>query len=296
MKITLALMLLRLLSWFPLRLLYWLAVLPAWVLYWLPWRKHQIIRTNLEIAFPEESARAHRRMHRQNLAEMVRLILEMGAVWYWPARKIRRAIKHIKGQRHLDEARTAGRGVLLVAGHHGNWEINALYAGLDGPFSGLYKAPRDQNIDQALSASRKRFGASLIAAGSPAMRDILKALRAGSTVGLLMDQQPRLGQGVFAPFFGHPALTMTLVQRLARKTGCAVVFSDCQRLPRGQGWSLNYRALPAAVADADPVRAAGALNHCLEDAIRQAPAQYLWLYKRYALQPEGMNHPYRTSR
>ena len=295
MKITFALMLIRLLSWFPLRLLYWLAVPAAWLLSWLPWRKHQTIRTNLEIAFPDASSRAHHRMHRQNLIEMVRLMLEMGAVWYWPAPKIRRAIRHVKGQKHLDAAKQAGRGVLLVAGHHGNWEINALYAGLDGHLSGLYKAPRDPNIDRALTSSRARFGASLIAAGSAAMRDILKALRAGGTVGLLMDQQPRQGQGVFAPFFDRPALTMTLVQRLAQRTGCAVVFSDCQRLPNGQGWSIEYKALADDVADADPVIAAGALNHCLENAIKQAPIQYLWLYKRYALQPEGWVNPYRAS-
>src|SRR6056297_1462581 len=296
MKITLALMLIRLLSWLPLRLLYWLALPPAALLYCLPWRKHRIIRTNLEIAFPGASAREYRRLHRQNLVEMMRLMLEMGAVWFWPAAKVNRAIREIHGGQQLEAASRSGRGVLLIAGHHGNWEINALRAGLGGRFSGLYKAPRDPRVDQALTVSRSRFGASLIAAGSPAMRQMLKALRAGGTVGLLMDQQPRQGQGVFAPFFGRPALTMTLVQRLARRTGCAVVFSDCHRLPRGRGWSLEYHTLPPTVADADPVVAAGALNQCLENFVNREPAQYLWLYKRYALQPEGWDNPYRAGR
>lgn len=294
MKITLALLLIRLLSWLPLRLGYWLALLPAAVLYILPWRKHPVIRTNLEIAFPDQSQHERRRLHWHNLVAMVRLVLETGAVWYWPAARLKRAVREVRGQEHLDRARSAGRGVLVIAGHHGNWEINALHIGLSGPFSGLYKAPRDPAVDQALTASRTRFGARLIAAGSPAMRHMLRALKDGATVGLLIDQLPRQGQGVFAPLFGRPALTMTLVQRLVQRTGCAVIFSDCQRLPGGAGWALEYLPVPSAIGDQDPVVAATALNHCLEACIRRQPAQYLWLYKRYAVQPEGWSNPYRT--
>lgn len=296
MKITVALMLIRLLSWLPLRLTYWLALLPASVLYCVPWRKHRVIRTNLEIAFPDATQQAYRRLHRHNLVAMVQLVLEMGAVWYWPATRLNRSIKEVRGQTHLDAARKAGRGVLLIAGHNGNWEINALRAGLGGEFSGLYKAPRDPAIDRALTVSRARFGASLVAAGSPAMRKMLKTLRAGGTVGLLMDQLPRQGQGVFAPFFKRPALTMTLVQRLARRTGCAVIFSDCRRLPRGRGWLLEYLPVPSAVADPDPALAAAALNRSLENCIKKSPAQYLWLYKRYAIPADGWSNPYETEK
>ncbi|MFW5816270.1 MAG: lysophospholipid acyltransferase family protein, partial [Wenzhouxiangella sp.] len=231
MKITLALLLIRLLSWLPLRLLYGLALVPAAVLYCLPWRKHRVIRTNLEIAFPDWTARERRRLHWQNLVAMARLVLESGAVWYWSSTRLNKAVREVRGQAHLAQAQSAGRGVLMLGAHNGNWEINALHLGLKGAFSGLYKAPRDEQVDRAVTASRTRFGSRLIAAGSPAMRQMLRQLRAGGTVGLLVDQQPRQGEGVFAPFFDRPALTMTLVARLARRTGCAVVFSDCRRLP-----------------------------------------------------------------
>lgn len=295
MKITAALLLLRLLSWLPLRLTYWLAIALGSVFYWMPWRKHRIILTNLRIAFPGKTAQEIKRLHRKNLVAMAQLVLELGGVWYWSADQLKIAIKQVCGKSDLDKARQRGRGVLLIAGHHGNWEINALCVGLNGSFSGLYKAPKDPALDHELRASRSRFGTKMIASGSPAMREILKALRAGETVGLLMDQVPRQGQGVFVPFFNRPALTMTLVQRLARRTGCAVIFSDCQRLPKGQGWSLRYRPAPAAVADADAGIAAAALNQCLEASVAEAPDQYLWLYKRYAVQPEGWENPYGSS-
>ena len=295
MKITAALFLLRLLSLVPLRLTYWLALPLAGLLYLMPWRKHRIIRTNLRIAFPDLSDREIRRLHRKNLIAMAQLVLELGAVWHWSADQLLNVIKDSDGLDDLADARHRGKGVLLIAGHHGNWEINALRVGLDGEFSGLYKAPNSPVIDRELRASRSRFGAKLIASGSPAMREILRALRAGETVGLLMDQVPRQGQGVFAPFFGRPALTMTLVQRLARRTGCAVIFSDCRRLPGGRGWSLSYRPAPPEVADDDPKVAVAALNQCLERSVSEAPDQYLWLYKRYAVQPDGWDNPYRSS-
>ncbi|MEE4639975.1 MAG: lysophospholipid acyltransferase family protein [Wenzhouxiangella sp.] len=296
MKVTLALILIRLLSWLPLRLLYWLAVVPAGLLYCLPWRKHRVIRTNLEIAFPEWSARKRKRLHWLNLVALARLVLESGAVWRWSARRLEKAVREVRGLEHLEQARKAGRGVLMIGAHLGNWEINALHVGLQGPFSGLYKAPGDRRADQAVTASRTRFGARLIAAGSPAMRHMLRELKAGGTVGLLVDQQPRKGEGVFAPFFNRPALTMTLVSRLARRTGCAVVFSDCRRLPGGRGWQLEYRPVDPEVADPDPLVAATALNRTLEEQVRKRPEEYLWVYKRFSLQPEGWANPYRTGR
>jgi KDO2-lipid IV(A) lauroyltransferase len=295
-KVTLALILIRLLSWLPLRLLYWVALVPAGMLYYLPWRKHRVIRTNLTIAFPKWSEREQKRVHWHNLVALSRLLLESGAVWRWSAKRLKKAVREVHGLDHLERARNAGRGVLIIGAHHGNWEINALHVGFQGPFSGLYKPPRDRRADRALTASRTRFGNRLIAAGSPAMRHMLRELKAGGTVGLLFDQQPRAGEGVFAPFFGRPALTMTLVNRLARRTGCAVIFSDCQRLPGGRGWRLEYRPVDAAVADPDSVVAATALNRALEEQIRRQPEQYLWMYKRFSLQPEGWPDPYQADR
>lgn len=295
MKIRLALALIRFLSWLPLRLLHRLAVLPAALLYRLPWRKHQVIRTNLEIAFPELAPAERRRLHRQHLTELVRLALESGAVWNWSAERLQKHVREVHGWEHVSAASQAGRGVLLVGAHFGNWELSALLVSLRGPFSGLYKAPRDARADRAVTRSRERFGARLIPAGSPAMRGLLRELKAGGTVGLLMDQLPRRGEGVYAPFFGRPALTMILVHRLARRTDCAVILGNSERLPGGRGWRMRFEPVDAAVKGEDPVAAAAAMNRQLEGLIRRQPAQYLWLYKRYALPPPELPDPYREA-
>ena len=295
MKIRLALALIRFLSWLPLPLLHHAAVLPARLLYRLPWRKHQVIQTNLAIAFPELGPAERRRLHRQHLVEMMRLALESGAVWHWSASRLQKHIREVRGWEHVSAARQAGRGVLLVGAHFGNWELSALSVSLRGPFSGLYKAPRDARTDHAVTRSRERFGARLIPAGSPAMRSLLRELKDGGTVGLLMDQLPRQGEGVYAPFFGRPALTMNLVHRLAQRTGCAVILGNSERLPGGRGWRLLFEPVDARVQDQDPVAAAGAVNQQLEQLIRRQPAQYLWLYKRYALPPPELSDPYREA-
>ena len=295
MKIVIALALIRVLSWLPLRPLYALADPVGRLLFRLPLRKHAVIRTNLAIAFPELSPEARARLHRGHLIEMVRMVLESGAIWHWSAERLQRHVRVVKGWSHVEAAQQAGRGVLLISGHLGSWELGPLLAGLNGGFSGLYKAPRDPRVDRAVTRSRGRFGAQLITTGSPAMRRLLRELKAGGVVGLLMDQQPRQGEGVWAPFFGRLALTMSLVHRLARRTDCAVIFGSVRRTTRPAGWEFHLAPVCETVAGDDPVAAATALNAHLERAIRSVPAQYLWLYKRWSLQPGDLGDPYRDA-
>ncbi len=295
MKIRLALALIRFLSWLPLPLLYRLAVVPAAVLYRLPWRKHRVIETNLAIAFPDLQAAERAHLHRQHLIETVRLALESGAVWYWSAPRLDNHIREVHGWEHVHNAGKAGHGVLLIGAHFGNWELSALMVSRRVPFSGLYKAPRDARVDRAVTRSRERLGARLIPAGSAAMRGLLRELKAGGTVGLLMDQLPRLGDGVYAPFFGRPTLTMNLVHRLAQRTGCSVIFASTERLAGGRGWRMSFEPLDSTALTQDPIAAATQMNQQLEQLIRRQPAQYLWLYKRFALPPPGQSDPYRET-
>jgi Kdo2-lipid IVA lauroyltransferase/acyltransferase len=111
------------------------------------------------------------------------------------------------------------------------------------------------------------------------IRAMLKALRRGEPIGLLPDQVPTSGDGEFAPFFGRPAYTMTLVQKLAKTTGAAVVMVACKRLADGLGYELKFTVLEKFSDDA--ASSARELNAAVETAISFAPAQYLWTYNRY---------------
>ncbi len=296
MKIRLGLGLIRLLALLPLPLLRVLARLLGALLWLLPWRKHTVIDTNLRIAFPELDEPARRRLHRQHLVELASLALESGAVWHWPRERIERHIPEVNGWANVEAALASGRGVLVLTAHLGNWEIVNLFGSPRAALTVLYKAPAQRRLDALVRASRQRFGARLIAAGSPALRELLKRLKAGEAAAILFDQQPKAGEGEFVPFFGRPALTMTLTHRLAQRTGCELLLVGNRRLPRGRGWAIDIEAAPAALADPDPIVALTALNAWLEAQIRRAPAQYLWSYKRWALQPGGQPSPYEASR
>lgn len=287
MRLLFAKILLRLISLLPLRLLHALAVPIGWAVMRIPWRKHDIVRTNLALCFPEMDQGGIRKLHRENMISMIRLVLEAGAVWYWPREKLLGHIPEIEGRELFDAALAEGRGVIIVGSHVGNWEMLTLFCATLAPMVALYRAPTDEKLDAFIVESRERTGAKMVPSGSYAMRQMIRQLRQGGLVGLLCDQQPKQGEGVFAPFFGVPALTMTLVNRLRRRGGCAVIMVSCQRLDRGRGWKMVLEPAPEAIADENPVAACTALNAAVERRVRRAPADYLWLYKRFGVRPEG---------
>ena len=116
-------------------------------------------------------------------------------------------------------------------------------------------------------------------------------LRDGGVVGILPDQQPKVGDGEFVPFFGKDALTMTLLGRLAARTGATVLFAYCERIGAGPEFALHVEAAPAAITDPDPVVATTALNAAVERIARRDPAQYQWTYKRWRWRPVGSSEP-----
>lgn len=281
MRIRLALLLLRALSVLPLHGARALARPLAALLWWTPWRKHQVMAQHLEQAFPDLTEGQRRRLQRRSVHQAAQLLMESGAVWHWPAERIAAQVQ-CEGWHHVQSAMDQGRGLLLLGAHLGNWEILSLYMLQRLPMVALYTAPKNPELAHALTASRQRFGGQLVAAGTGATRAMLKALRSGSVVGIIADQQPKRGHGVMAPWFGRPAPTMTLAGRLVQRTGCAVLIARCLRPPKAQaGWQITIRSPDYPLAADDDQQAATALNQELEADIRLAPAQYLWHYKRY---------------
>lgn len=277
----------RTLALLPLRLVHALAVPLAGLLGLLPWRKHAVVRRNLETCFPHLSGPERDELERAQRIELLRLAGEIGALAHWNPTRLDRHIGQPEGWHHVEAAIEQGRGVLLVSGHLGNWEILNLELSRRLSMVTLYLAPAKPGLDRFITAARSRFGGLMIPSGSAAMRELLRQLRRGGAVGIAADIQPKQGEGVFVPFFGKPALTMTLVNRLARKTGCAVIFCRAERRARGKGWRLSFTRASDAIAGDDPAAALVEMNEWLAESIGKAPAQYLWIYKRFSRRPEG---------
>jgi KDO2-lipid IV(A) lauroyltransferase len=188
-------------------------------------------------------------------------------------------VREVHGLEHVEAARAAGKGVLVLEPHLGNWELGGLYLGQHLPITFLYRPARQAWADALTRRGRERGGVRLATPDVKGVRAMLQALKRGEGVGVLPDQVASKGDGVWAPFFGRPAFTPTLTFRLIAATGAVPLILFCERLRWGRGFRLHI--LPAPVLPDDPVAAATRLNAAIEDLIRRYPDQYLWTYRRY---------------
>jgi KDO2-lipid IV(A) lauroyltransferase len=258
-------------------------------------RESRVARRNLEIAYPILLPGASVELHRAILRTTTRQAIETLRLWTRPHAENLALIREQHGVELFDAAIAAGRGVIVAAPHYGNWELLNQWLAAHTPLAILYAPPESAIGDAFLRRVRADDApgrVTQVRAEGPGVRQLFKLLKDGGVVGILPDQQPKAGDGEFAPFFGKPALTMTLLGRLAQRTGAAVVFAYCERIDRptgaaGPGFALHIEPAPAAIADPDPTVAVAALNAAVERIARRDPAQYQWTYKRYTLQPSG---------
>lgn len=269
------LVLIRLLAKLPLPVLHGLGRFLGRCVYALPGRYRTRLRANARQAGYTDAAFA-----RRAAAETGAMILEMPRVWLHPAE----CLAQISSPEEsiVQEALAEGRGLLYLTPHLGCFEITARHLVNYGPLTVMYRPPRYAALEPALEGSRNMPGLRAVPANMQGVREFVRALKRGEAVGMLPDQVPSSGDGVWSPFFGRPALTMTLAGKLARQTGVAVIMIACERLPRGKGWRMHYLRLPEPLP-AEPDALANLINSSMETLIRRFPEQYLWSYNRYKI-------------
>lgn len=263
----------------------------AWCWLKLDARESQVARRNLELAYPELLPSQREELQRRVLRTTARQALETLRFWTHPHADNLACLTELHGQALYDQALAAGKGVIVVAPHYGNWELLNQWLSSRGPISIVYAPPESAVGDAFLLRARGADNIRQVRAEGPAVRQLWKALKEGGAVGILPDQQPKLGDGEFAPFFGVQALTMTLVSRLAERTEATVLFAWCERSGPDLEFSLHLEPAPAAIADPDLKVATAALNDMVERIARRDPAQYQWTYKRYGARPPGSGEP-----
>ena len=228
---------------------------------------------------------------RQAIAQAGRMVAETPWLWLRPAGLPLGALVQWQGDSLISAALDEGRGLVLLTPHLGCFEVCAQAIaerfGQRTRLTAMYRPARQPWLRTLEETARARPGLATAPAALAGVRQMIRALRRGEAVGLLPDQVPPQGMGVWAPFFGQAAYTMTLATRLVQQTGAALLMIWAERLPAGQGYVLRVSApsqpLPSAAAD-DPAlqqACAAALNQEMALLIRQAPSQYLWGYHRY---------------
>ncbi len=241
-------------------------------------RNHELVGAALGIADCDTFVR-------EVLIETGKNLTELAAIWGAPAPRALALIREVHGREHLNAALAHGRGVIVAAPHLGCWELLNLWLCAQGPMALLYRVPQHPEWEALLLDARGKLGATQIRADAAGVREMLRCLKQKMTLGILPDQRAKGGEGEFAPFFGLPCKSMTLLSRLAEKTNAPVVFGFALRLPHGQGFDLHFLPADADIASSDRVAAVAALHRGIEACVRLAPTQYQWTYKRYSAQP-----------
>ncbi len=273
----------RWISGWPLRLLHAVGGLLGWLVWLASPTYRRRLRENAELAGVPAAAR------RRSVAEAGRMVAE--TPWLWLRATNDDLLRKVawRNPEALEAAIAARRPLVILTPHMGSFEVMArAYTARFGhlqPVTVLYRPARQRALREFQEQARKRPAMPTAPANLAGVRQMLRALKKRESVGLLPDQVPPDGQGVWAPFFGQPAYTMTLGTRLAQQTGAHCTVLRCERLPRGAGWVIHsselVRPLPAGTDAAAQLEAATIINETMEQVILSDPGQYLWGYNRY---------------
>ncbi len=276
----------------PLSVLHRIGSLLGWVIYLSSGRYAARLRENLQHAGLQCSAAELRKLQHANIGEAGKGVLELPWVWRRPLVQVMAGVKQCHGWEHFAAAQAQGKGVIALTPHLGCFEVISLFIASRLPITIMYRPPRWKFLDTLMHEGRERAQTKLVATDMGGVRQLLKALKRKEIIGVLPDQVPGNGEGEWAPFFGRPAYTMTLIGRLIESSGATVVMCHCERLPRGEGYALHFSPLSFDMAASLPRQ----INAALETVIRQHPEQYLWSYNRYkvprgTLPPDAVKEP-----
>tara|TARA_R100001143_G_scaffold40064_1_gene36650 strand:- start:249 stop:1064 length:816 start_codon:yes stop_codon:yes gene_type:complete len=256
------------------------------IVYMLPTETRRVTLINLQRVFPELSAEQTKKLARESIKETIKTGLELGHMWCRSIDHVLRMIVSVDGMEHVEKAQASGKGIIYASPHLGSWEALGLYVSTLGPLTTLYKPPKIKGLNALVAGSRAKAGAELVATDRQGVVRLNKALLQGGATGILPDQQPKNEGGVFAPLFGIQAYTMTLVPKLASRTGSQVIFAYAERLSGGRGYHVVFEPADDGIYEADSASATAAMNRSVERCIRALPSQYQWSYKRYRKRPD----------
>jgi KDO2-lipid IV(A) lauroyltransferase len=251
-------------------------------------RRHVAIAVdNLRRAFPDWDKARRLRTARGVYAHFGRMLFDI--LWLQGrSRETILSLVDVVGRAHVEAAMAAGRGAVLCAAHVGNWEVHGIAHGLlFGPIGVVARPLDNPALDRRLCAFRTMGGNSVIYKRK-ALAQVLRLLRNGRAIAILVDQNVQAQDGIFVDFFGRPAATTTVAAALAAKTGCALVPSHTELLKSGR-YRLVYEA-PIAWSscgdrEADIARLTQEMARRIETRVREVPEQWLWIHRRWKTRP-----------
>lgn len=251
----------------------------------LPGERRRVAQRNLELCFPELNAAALTQLLHATLADLGLMLVEFALAWMGSERSIARVPCTIEGIEHLQACCRDGKGVLLVGAHFSHLELCARLVSRRIRIAGMYRIMDNPVFERCVLRARLRYADAMFAKED--LRATVKHLKRGGTLWYAPDQDMRGKDAVFVPFFGVPAATITATHHLARLSGAAVIPFFHQRRDDGGGYTIRLQAPLENFPSTDVVADTARVNATIEAMVREAPAQYLWVHKRFKSRPSG---------
>ena len=275
-----------LLHWLPLALLAPMGRAIGLLLHALAGARRRVVLRNLELCFPDWAADRRRALAREHFQWLGRSIVERCLLWYASPERLKRLIR-IEGDVHLAER--SDRAVMWLVPHFMALDVAgaAVQLFVARPGCSIYQTQSNVVFDAALRRARLRFGNARIFARHETAKPLLRAIKEGAGFFNLPDMDFGPRDAAFVPFFGVPAATLLAPSRMARLLGMKVQPVVADMLPWGRGYRVRFFApwdhFPTSDAEADTAW----MNCWIEQRVRENPAQYLWVHKRFKTRPEG---------
>lgn len=271
----------RLLSVLPLPVLHGVGAALGWLVYLAAPSYRKRMKDNMRRAgFSGSLNRA--------IVEAGKNIMELPFIWCASPERVLKKV-HVENWDVVQSAIDAKRGIIFLTPHLGCFEIIPQYVATISPVTVMYRPPKKNALKPLVEGARAREGLMLAPATLSGVRTLLKRLRQGGAIGVLPDQVPQEGEGVWADFFGKPAYTMTLPAKLKQMSGAPIILTYGERLPFGRGYAIKFIAFDDDLAGT-PEQQARVINAGMERLIASCPSQYFWSYNRYK-KPDDVDVP-----
>jgi KDO2-lipid IV(A) lauroyltransferase len=252
-------------------------------------RLRRVGMRNLAMALPELGAEEHRRIIDGVFRSIARSLVSFARFPRLNKDNIGEWIRY-EGYEHFESALRRGKGVLFATAHLGNWELSAFaHALMSGPMHVVVRPLDNPRVDRLVEARRAGSGNRMIGKKEFA-RSILQALKDNQSVGILVDQNASLDEGVFVDFFGIPACAGAGFAKIAAHSGAVVIPGFALWSEQERKYILRF--YPPVPLTGDPARDTQALHACLETVIREYPDQWLWIHRRWKTRPPGSKSLY----
>lgn len=283
------------------RVLSWLARLPApvadsigrglgrWV-HRKGSRNQRRTQTNLALCFPDMPLQDRLVLERDSLTDLGEKAARLARVWVLGGDNPDQLQDPVE-LGAWNEAIDAGEGLLLLVPHIGNWELLGSWVAEHGVLNAMYRPARLEGVDELILNGRVAQGYQMHPTNVKGVAGLLKSLKKGEIVAVLPDQEPDVDGGEFAPFFGVPALTMTLAHKLAAKQPQARVFVAAAIRIAPRDYQVVLQPLEG-FGELDTLSGLTQMNQAIEALVRRYPEQYQWEYKRFQTRPDGQPSPY----